>query len=220
MTQNAFAKFRQQAAPAARPAAQPGPVGVAPAPAQAYAPPAYTQHAWPNKYSGVKSHAGQHPTPAPGEYILKVLRTYETTNPGRGNRPTYHADFEVIDCKPSTGQMINPPGSTVSFIQVVGGNSALTGPPRVKAFVMAATGFETEEEYNQMDPLGNFINATAGARGMTYPDGSPIVDNPLGGVYVACEVSLGNPIMRDGQPTGGYFPNYSWAPAQAPDQTA
>lgn len=217
MTQSAFAKFRQQAAaPAVRPVAQPGPVGVAPAPAQAYAPPAV---AGANKYSGVKAAAGRHPQPQPGRYLFKVLKTYETTNPGKA-RQTYHADLEVVESMPANGQLMNPPGSTVGFLQVVNGSSATMGPPRVKAFVMAATGFETEEDYDQMDPLGNFINATAGARGGTYPDGSPIVDNPLGGVYVACEVAAGNPVVKNGQPTGEYYMQYSWAPAQAPDQTA
>lgn len=219
MTQNAFAKFRQQAAtntapatPALRPAAQPGPVGVAPA--QAYAPPAA---AGANRYSGVKAAAGRHPQPQPGKFLFKVLKTYETENPGKGHRATYHAELEVVECIPS-GQLVNPPGSTVAFIQVVSGTSATMGPPRVKAFVMAATGFETEEDYDQMDPQGQFINATAGRRGMVYPDGTPIVDNPLGGVYVACEVSPGNPVMKNGQPTGEYYMNYSWSPAAGPEQ--
>lgn len=215
MTQNAFAKFRQGAAAPVRPIAQPGPVGVAPAPYAAPMAAQSYQGGAVNRYAGVQANNGRFPQPQPGKYLFKVLKTYETRNPGKGQRTTYHADMEVVTVDPH-GSLLNAPGSIVSFIQIVDGTSASMGPPRVKAFVIAATGFDTEEDYNQMDPAGQFMNATAGAPGMVYPDGSPIVQNPLGGVFVAATVSQGKPVLKNGAPTGEFYADFAWEPAADP----
>ena len=212
--QSPFAKFRQQTqAPATRPAPQPGPVGVAPgfAPRQpaAPAPQAYAPAA--GRYSGVKAAAGRHPQPSPGRYRFKVLNTYETKNPRTGE--WFHADLEVVFAESTGGEVINPVGSTITFLQGVSGPSAGAGLPRVKSFAMAAAGFDDEQAYNGFDPRGAFLDACSGVPGMTYEDGTPIVSNPLGGRYVDCVVTLGKPVMnkQTQRETGEYYRNFNWS---------
>lgn len=221
---NPFQKFAQrgavQPAPAAaqapvtRPAPQPGPVGVAPAFARPQAAPAMGQPGYSppaGRYSGIAANAGQYPQPSPGRYRFKVLKTYESKNPRTGE--WFHGDLEVVFAESTGGDVINPPGSTVTFLQGVGSRSASAGLPRVKSFTMASAGFDDESNYNAFDPRGAFLDAVSGVPGMVYEDGSPIVPNPLGGRYVDCVVTLGKPVVnkQTQQPTGEYYRNYNWS---------
>ncbi len=196
-----FAKFKAGAVPGAQPPPA-RPAQAAPsAPAQTYAP-------GPSKYSGVKAAAGRYPFPAQGEYVLRVLKTYETKNPRSGE--WYHADFEVVE----SNQPINPPKSMVSYLQGVSGKSETAGPPRVKAFVMAAAGFDNEHEFDAMDNGGQFIDATTGRPGGTFPDGSPIPAGPLDGQLVRCTVSDGKPVQNK---PGQFYKEYAWEPIAQPE---
>ncbi len=198
MAESAFAKFRSQTAagtpaPATRPATQAAQTFIAPPRAAAGK----------SKYSGVKAAAGKDPMPQPGEYVFRVVKTFETSNPRTGD--WFHATLEVVE----SNQPMNPAGTTVSFLQGVSGKSLAAGGPRVKAFAMAAAGFTSEEDYDQMDPDGQFLDACAGVEGRVYPDGSPIVSNPLAGRLVLARVSRGK---DDGK--GDFYREYSWAPVE------
>ncbi len=196
-----FAKFKAGAVPGAQPPPA-RPAQAAPA-AQTYAPGPVR-----SKYSGVKASAGRYPFPAPGQYVLRVLKTYETKNPRTGE--WYHADFEVVE----SNQPIHPAGSMVSYLQGISGKSESSGPPRVKSFVMAASGFDNEFDFDAMDNGGQFIDATAGRTGGVFPDGSPIPANPIDGQLVRVTVSDGNPVPNK---PGQFYKEYAWEPIAQPE---
>lgn len=203
MAESAFAKFKSQAAASAGAPAQ---APIARPPAQRTAAPA---RAAVSKYSGVKAAAGKDPMPQPGEYLFKILKTFETSNPRTGE--WFHASLEVVE----SNQPMNPAGSVCSFLQGVSGKSLAAGGPRVKAFAMAAAGFDDEAAYDEMDPDGQFLDACAGVQGRTYPDGSPIVENPLGARYVLARVTRGK---DDGK--GDFYREFSWSPVAEEDQAS
>lgn len=226
---NPFERFRQQAGtPAAVPAAMMAgsPVGapaaqtyVAPAVAVNGPPAAYGQgvqqpayRPMAGSYAGTKVSEGQLPTPTPGKYIFEIVKTWESYRQDK-DRKTFHANLKILDVQPFGGQVVHPPGSVVSFIQIVNGKGAAKGRGRVKAFVMGATGFAKEADFDAFDPVYSFIDRVSGAasypdgRPLTYPDGQPIPENPLGGQKVAATVTQGNP---DGK--GGYYMEYAWEP--------
>jgi hypothetical protein len=180
--------------------------------ASAYAPPA-------GRYSGIKAAAGRYPQPAPGKYRFKVLKTYETSNPRTGS--WFHADLEVMYAEPNGGEVINPIGSTVTFLQGTSGPSATAGLPRVKAFAMNAAGFDDERAYDEFDPRGAFLDACSGVPGMTYEDGSPIVADPLAGRVVDCDVTLGKAVVdkKTNQPTGEFYRNFNWSVVAEDEQS-
>ncbi len=201
MTDTPFAKFKAGAVPGAQhPPARP--VQAAPAaPSQTYAP-------GPSKYSGVKAAAGRYPLPAPGEYVLRVLKTYKTDNERTGE--WYHADFEVVE----SNQPIHPSGCLVSYLQGTSGKSKTAGLPRVKAFVMASAGFDDEAAFDAMDNGGQFIDATEGRTDRVFPDGTPIQASPLTGMLVRVTVSDGKPVPTK---PGQFYKEFAWEPIAQPE---
>lgn len=212
MTQpNPFQRFAQNKAaasgaaqpPAARPAPQPGPVGTLPAAARV------PQPAQAGRYNGVKAATNKYPMPHPGDYLLQVIETYEKESEKSGMY--FHADFEILE----SSQPLNPAGSKCTALQGTNpGKQFKVGGPKVKAFVMAAAGFDDEGAYNEFDPEGQFIDACNGVANRVYTDGTPIVSNPLAGRLVRSSVSMGNPVLdkKTQQPTGDFYREHSWQP--------
>lgn len=211
MAESAFAKFRAQSA-ANAPATRPAPQA-----AQPFVTPSR------GKYSGVSAGSNRNPLPQPGAYLFRVIRTQEKTNDNTGT--FYSADLEILE----SSNPGNPAGTSATFLQGSNpGKQLKAAGPRIKMFVMATAGFDNESEYDQMDPDGQFIDVTAGimvnndGTPKAYPDGSPIVGNPLAGRLVRAVVSFGNPVLdkKTQQPTGDYYREYSWSPVAEEDQAS
>jgi hypothetical protein len=165
-----------------------------------------------SKYSGVKSIQPRDPMPVAGKYRFQVLEIEEGYN--KGNDTTSHKVKLAIAAGANERHAI---GDVVTAAWVTSGKSATNNLRRVKAFTMAAGGFETDDEYDVFDPDGLFIDATAGSEN----DYSALT---LVGRYVDCNVTRGNDVLSKdtGVPTGDYYREYAWSvvPEEEQDTTA
>jgi hypothetical protein len=153
-----------------------------------------------SRYAGITADVPRDPMPEVGEYILKVVECTEGVNPGTGTE-SFKATFEVVD---GTNEA-HAAGDQVVAVFLLTGKGGPSGLPRVKSLVMAAAGYESEDEFNAFDPDGEFIDACTGAVNAYSEAGLGIA-----GRYVFAEVKRGKDVVRDGVPTGDYYREFSW----------
>lgn len=163
------------------------------------------------RFTGTRSEAPKPPFLESGKHICKVVKTYESYKPGRG--PRFNIQLEIIE----SSDPINKPGD----VRSVGYNtddaafSATAGD--VFAFVRAAAGFATDEEFLTVFPNDadqDLIDAAHGnpeAMKELGPNGQPYGENPLEGQIVEAFGSRGNVSEK----TGTQFYNFQWSPAEA-----
>lgn len=153
-----------------------------------------------SRYAGISSNNGRDGMPEVGSYLFRVLSTAPGHNPGKGT-DSYKIALEVVDCEGSP----HKPGDHKSVIFLTSGKAGPSGLSRVKAFVVAATGCESDDAYNELDPEGYGIEATEG----NANDYAALFEsgNPVAGRLVECEVTRGN---DDGK--GSYYREYQWTP--------
>lgn len=158
-----------------------------------------------SRYAGVSASAPRDPMPHVGEYRFRVVACDEGHNPGKG-RDSFKAKLEIVELDKRAAEN-HAVGDVVVMLQFVSGNGAQAGLGRVKSFIMAAGGFETEEEYDAFDPDGLFIEACTGAANEYSERGETVV-----GRLVDCKVTRGNDCKdKDGVPTGDYYRDFAWA---------
>jgi hypothetical protein len=105
------------------------------------------------------------------------------------------------------------PGMLGGTTQCVSDRAISAGGPRVKAQIMAFAGYESDAEYDEFDPEGDFIQACGGETGMLYADGSPIPENPLAGAYAWVQVTRG----KDTSDGTDWYRNLVWSIASEDD---
>jgi hypothetical protein len=162
-----------------------------------------------SRYAGINAASPRDPIPEAGEYRLRVIDIQEGYNEGAGTT-SYKPTFEIVA---TSGP--HKEGASVLIPWVVdGAKNAKANRERVKAFVMAAAGYEDEEEYNAFESDGEFIDSTAGAAN-DYSGVATLI-----GRLVDVEVRKGNDVVKDDKPTGDYYREYAWVvvPEEEQDQ--
>jgi hypothetical protein len=145
-----------------------------------------------SRYAGIKAAQPRDPMPHVGEYIFRVLEVAEGHNPGKGT-DSHKKTLEIVELDGTDQHAV---GDSVVVIDLINGKGGPAGLGRVKAFTMAAAGFEDEEAYDAFDPDGEYIDSTCTEGG------------PLTGRLVACKVTRGNTVPD----STDYYRVYAWAP--------
>lgn len=165
-----------------------------------------------NKYADATPEAPRDPMPPKGEYVFKIGAIEQSTNDGNGNQsvkvPVTVA--EVID----GGEDVSE-GDEFCVLFTSSSKSAQYAVQRVFAFVIAASGFETLEDYLEVDPERDFLPVIIDGD----TDG-PMGEQSLEGRYVRSIVTLGKEVLKDGEPTGDHYRNYKWFPVDEEHQEA
>lgn len=173
--------------PAATPAAKPAPAQRA-------------------RYGGIQAAAPRDPMPQPGVYRVRVEQFEEGELVQGKDTQSVRLTIEVLE-----SQGGDPEGARLFIPFRVVGKGATQGRGRMKAFVIAACGYEDEASYDAYDPDGFGLDALLG-----YAAPAPFGGKTIVGREVYLEVTKGN-AMKDpetGLPTGEFFANYAWSPAQ------
>ncbi len=160
-----------------------------------------------SKYSGIKASEPKDNMPTCGDYRFRVSNVVEGYNEEE-DRESFKITLEVVD---SDGSDANKPGDSVFVVFITSGKGGRFGLERVKSFVMAAAGYDDDDEdaYDEFDPEGDFIDSCTG----TANDFSD-----MGGVtgrLVECRVTRGN-----ATPDGDYYREYKWAPVDDDEQAS
>lgn len=129
-----------------------------------------------SKYAGVAAAEAQEPFLPIGRHQVRVIQTYEKVSE-KSNALHFHAKLEILATLTKGVELGN-----YKFLQGVDGKWARGGPGRVKAFVIAADGHESEAEFEEArgDEWGKFIDACAGDEDACEEFGeNPLEDNVL-----------------------------------------
>lgn len=151
-----------------------------------------------SRYAGIQARGSYDPYPNVGEYIFRVTQITEGGNPAKGTE-TVKVTLEVLE---SEGEHAHQKGDTVFFSERTSGAGSQQGLSRIKAFMMAAAGFEDEEQYDEFDPEGFFIEACLGAENEYSGD-----DRTATGRLIGCKVSRG----KDTPDGSDFYRNYVWS---------
>jgi hypothetical protein len=164
------------------------------------------------RYGGIQAAAPRDPMPAEGIYKVRVDAFEEGQLVQGKDTQSVRLTIGVLESQGSRpGVDADPVGAALFIPFRVAGAGATQGKGRMKAFIVAASGFEDEESYDAYDPEGFGIDALLG-----YAAPEPYAGKTLVGREVYLEVTRGNKIKdRDtGLETGEYFMNYAWAPVE------
>lgn len=164
-----------------------------------------------SKYAGVDAATPRDPMPHVGDYCFRVIDCVEGQNPGTGTE-SFKISLEVVLC--DDGNEFHKLGDSCIAVFLTSGKGGPSGLSRVKSFVMAAAGYESEDEYNAFDPDGLFIETITGAAGTEYADAGM----GIAGRLVYCTVTRGKTIPD----STDYYREYAWGivPEADQDQTA
>lgn len=146
-----------------------------------------------SRYAGIKAAQPRDGMPHVGEYIFRVGLIEEGHNPGKGS-DSHKKTLTIADLD-DTGREHHTEGDNVMVVDIINGKGGPSGLGRVKAFTMAAAGYEDEDEFDAFDPDGEFIDASCA-------EGGPLTDR-----LVACKVTRGN-TTADGN---DYYRVYAWS---------
>lgn len=135
------------------------------------------------KYSALRPAAARHPLIEDGQFVLEVVKTFESRNKGTGNK-WFHADFLVLE----SDNPKFPAGSHCTYMQCVSDNAIEVGGPKVIAFIMNCCGYEESREqdfyaaFGGDEGVGEMIDAASGVADATAKHG----ENPMAGYKVRC----------------------------------
>lgn len=169
-----------------------------------------------SKYAGVHAAGQRTPSPWPGEYLFEILET--TDDNGQGSNDTSYKARAIIvdlgDTEDDKGQVVtdvhahHKVGDEVFLlVGMTSGNGMRAGLERVKAFTIAAAGYEDEPSYDAFDPDCVFLDYCGGTgRGSEeYPEAGVV------GRKVACIVRKGE---EKAMAPDGFYRVYVFAPAE------
>jgi hypothetical protein len=165
-----------------------------------------------SRFAGVRSAEPRNPYLQPGSYVLRVIRTEESSIPGKN--PYFNVSVEVLasDCASC------PVGYKTTIGYCTSSKAAPTSFPRIKAFAVAAAGFGTDAEYDAAEG-GISVDDLAKYPPGEHPNAGMWIENASAGsdvfndCIVQCYVSRGNDLTDEqGNPTGDFFREYGWAP--------
>lgn len=190
-----------------KPAAGASPAKPAPAASAANRPTSSSKGFKPEggKYSALRPAAARHPLLAEGEYLLEVVKTYESKNKGTGNK-WFHADFLILE----SDNEKQPPGSHVTYMQCVSDNAIEVGGPKVISFVMGCMGYAAEDEARFLEENPNLSEMIDAASGV--PDAEKVHgQNPMACMKVRCRSwDAGTFTNKKGQEVQSY--DQAWMP--------
>lgn len=201
-----FGSFNRNAAGSAAttPPAGPAPGGFTRTPASA--PVAGGRAAPKSRWAGVQSAEPRLPMVGEGVYRLRVASCEQGFNPGTGTE-SFKANLEVVDAADGSA---NAPGDNVMVIELLSGKAMQSGMARTKAFIVAASGYDGDAEYDAFSPDGGHIDAVLGIA-------NSYASQTIVGRLVDCRVSRGKPVKADA-PNGDYYRIYEWAPVEEAKQ--
>lgn len=163
------------------------------------------------RYDGTRSRLPRPPFLEAGKHLCRVVKTFESYKPGRGPRLNIH--LEIIE----SSDPVNSPGDIRSVGYNTDERAFSATSEEIYAFMRAAAGFATDEDFVATFPNGadqDLIDAAHGnpeAQAEMGPNGQPYGENPLEGQVVEAFGSKGN-TSEDGSIQ---FYNFEWAPAEA-----
>jgi hypothetical protein len=137
-----------------------------------------------------------------GDYRIRIVSNEEGFNPGTQNS-SYKGHWQIEDIRSGGGG--HEIGDSVVMVQSI----TATGMSQIKAYVRHAAGYETEAEYDEFDPDGEFIDATTGEAN-EYSDRGETIDGRL----VDVKVTRGK--TRD---DGDWYRNYAYTVVPEDEQT-
>lgn len=163
-------------------------------------------------WKGVQSAAPRTPEPKKGKYRLRVEMTQEGVNDQTKNK-SFKVDATIVKRFSEAG---TDEGDDVFMGWVFTGSKAASyNMNRIKAFVVATAGFDSDDAFDEFDPDGELIDACLGAPNKFGENGPP-----LNGRLVDVVVTLSNNPKKDkaGNPTGEFYRQYEWFPVPDEEQ--
>jgi hypothetical protein len=167
-----------------------------------------------SRYAGVKAGQPRDPILHQGTYIIEALGM-EEDDP---NGTTYHkAKVRVVEVLEGAEDS-DKAGDECVILSRVSGKFCDSGIRDVKNMTLMMSGFDysEEEEYDELDPDGEFMDACIGeANDFSREDGKC----PLFGRRAKVRVTRGNDVLdKEGKPTGDYYREYRWECIDEDDQ--
>lgn len=163
-----------------------------------------TQAPTKSKYAGIKAATPRAGLLNFGYHQLECVNCEEGYNP-QERTESYKMYFRIIRMDPEVETDRQEPGLECIVPIGLTGKGADMGFGRLKAFMMALAGFEDEAGYDQWDPEGEFIAASAGIANRFSTANPPVV---AVGRRIECLVTRGKP-TADGR---DYYREYQCAP--------
>lgn len=157
-----------------------------------------------SKYAGVAAAEPQEPFLPIGRHRVAVHQTYEKVSE-KSNALHFHAKLEILE---TLTEGVDP--GMYKWLQGVDGKWARGGPGRVKAFVIAADGHESEADFEESkgDDWGKFIDACAADEDACEEFG----ENPLEGKTLLVTVTGTGKFSENEDGTqGDEYTNCAWA---------
>ena len=115
-----------------------------------------------SRWGGIKSQQPEEAVLGPGSYRVQFTGAEVTFNKGSGHE-TFKSHVTVVDIAEGSA---TPVGASASILNIINGKSTEIGKGRVKAMFVALAGFQTDEEFDAVDPAGSVIDATLNGAGM------------------------------------------------------
>jgi hypothetical protein len=169
-----------------------------------------------SRYAGVKSAADRMPILGEGEGVLRWLGTETGQHPKKHNT-WVRVSFEIVDGDFKTAKLapLKVGDQCVLIESVAGSGSATYGLERLKAMVVGFSGVESDDDYDTLDPDGEFMSAALEGESNDFSGYT------LEGRLAAVVGRRGNEKIDDetGKGRGEYFCSHSWAivPDEAQD---
>jgi hypothetical protein len=152
-----------------------------------------------SRYAGVKAAKPRDPLLDPGDWILRITSAEVTRESGAA---WFRATFEVV----ATDYEGATEGEARAYIQAIDGKSERVGLPKVKAFLIAASGHADEDAYDEWDPDAELLEAVLdGVQNSKSDDAAALL-----GADVACTCRRGK--ERD---DGDFYREHAWAAVES-----
>lgn len=159
-----------------------------------------------SRYAEIKAAVPRDPMPPVGDYRFRIESCEEGKNPGTG-RESFKIHLVV---EGSVGTDALEVGEKCVVVFITSGECANSGLARVKAFVVAAAGYEDEDAFEEtLGNDGQFIDAVVGEANEWSENGPP-----LDGRLVDCSVKRGKTIPE----SDDYYREYEWYPVGDEEQ--
>jgi hypothetical protein len=167
------------------------------------APEALARPAKKSRYKGIKSAQPKPPIPHAGDYRFQILQCEEGFNDGEQTH-SYKITVGFVEVRQGPHKV----GEVATIPLVVeGSKAAAKNLQRLKAIFVAASGFESDEQYDAFDPSGHLFDVCAG----TAESDNTMVCYTVVGRLFDCRISRGNDVKNKetGIPTGDYYREYA-----------
>lgn len=162
-----------------------------------------------SRYAGIKATVAHPPRLMPGKFKLRIDRHAEGENVKAGS-VSHKAYFTVVECIDDQARQHHAPGDTVYEAWRVVGAGSLQSRGSLKSYLMAACGYDIQEEaeFNELAGQGGELyEATLGEQNDRALNGA----DPVAGRMVDVIVLRGNAV----EGKDDFYRDYMWSPAVA-----